>query len=267
MKFAPGAWKYAILPLLAAPFALVISATAGILSLAAGAGVLAFFRDPDRTPPPTGVVAPADGRVSVLREEGDRVRLGIFMNVWHVHVVRAPFAGRVADVEHVSGANRPAFSKESDRNERVHVRLETDSPNLPADSTDGETDPAPDPDDYADTPASDAEVTLIAGAFARRIHPYVEADDDVERGERIGHIAFGSRVDVLFPPSVDKSAIAVEPGDSTTAGETIVLEGGGFEAGDLEFDVTTETPDGAGEGIDADGGSDTESDDSASSPA
>ncbi|RKD97428.1 protein sorting system archaetidylserine decarboxylase [Halopiger aswanensis] len=271
MKFAPGAWKYAILPLLAAPFALVISATAGLLSLAAGAGVLAFFRDPERTPPPTGVVAPADGRVSVLREEGDRVRLGIFMNVWHVHVVRAPFAGRVTDVEHVSGANRPAFSKESDRNERVHVRLETDSSNLPADSSgdaaDGEPAPAPDPDDYPDTPESDAEVTLIAGAFARRIHPYVEADDDLERGERIGHIAFGSRVDVLFPPSVDRSDIAVEPGDSTTAGETVVLEGGGFEADDLEFDVTTETPDGGSEEFETDGDSDAESDGSASSPA
>ncbi|GAB3664799.1 protein sorting system archaetidylserine decarboxylase [Halopiger thermotolerans] len=255
MKFAPGAWKYAIPPLLAAPFALLISATAGLLSLAAGAGVLAFFRDPDRSPPPTGVVAPADGRVSVLREEGDRVRLGIFMNVWHVHVVRAPFAGRVADVEHVSGANRPAFSKESDRNERVHVRMETESPNLPArdDSSDGETVPAPDPDDYPDTPDSDAEVTLIAGAFARRIHPYVEADEDVERGQRIGHIAFGSRVDVLFPPSVDRSDIAVEPGDSTTAGETVVLEGDGFAGGGLEFDAATETPEGAGEEIDTDG--------------
>jgi len=123
MKFAPGAWKYAIVPLLAAPFALLISVTASLVALAAGAGTLAFFRDPERSPPPTGVVSPADGNVSVLREEGDRVRLGVFMNVWHVHVVRSPFAGRVTDVEHVSGANRPAFSKESDRNERVHVRL------------------------------------------------------------------------------------------------------------------------------------------------
>ncbi|WP_049910222.1 protein sorting system archaetidylserine decarboxylase [Natrinema gari] len=207
MNFAPGAWKYAILPLLAAPFAIFVSVTASLVALAVGAGTLAFFRDPERTPPPTGVVSPADGTVSVLREEGDRVRLGVFMNVWHVHVVRAPFAGRVADVEHVAGANRPAFSKESDRNERVHVRLETESPNLPA-----------------TVEESDAEVTLIAGAFARRIHPYAEPGDDLERGERIGHIAFGSRVDLLFPPAVDIDDIAVETGDSMTAGETVVLE-------------------------------------------
>lgn len=255
MDFAPGAWKYAGLPLLAAPFALVISATAGVLSLAVGIGILAFFRDPERTPPPTGVVSPADGTVSVLREEGDRVRLGVFMNVWHVHVVRAPFDGRVADVEHVSGANRPAFSKESDRNERVHVRLETDSEQLPAsddvDDGTGDVDRAPVSDAEAEAnAAADATVTLIAGAFARRIFPYVESGDDLERGQRVGHIAFGSRVDVLFPPSVDAEDLAVEPGDSMTAGETVVLESDAV-ADDLEFDVSVETPDGVSEDDDS----------------
>ncbi|UHQ95318.1 protein sorting system archaetidylserine decarboxylase [Haloterrigena alkaliphila] len=234
MKFAPGAWKYAALPLLAAPFALFISVTASLVSLAVGAGALAFFRDPERTTPPTGVVSPADGTVSVLREEGDRVRLGVFMNVWHVHVVRAPFDAAVTDVEHVSGANRPAFSKDSDRNERVHVRCETESSNLPAgDSaaesaaeTDSSGDGADgdDPHSRPDEPASDAVVTLIAGAFAKRIHPYIEPGDDVERGDRIGHIAFGSRVDVLFPPEVELEDISVAKGDSMTAGETVVLE-------------------------------------------
>ncbi|WP_049900252.1 protein sorting system archaetidylserine decarboxylase [Natrinema altunense] len=232
MNFAPGAWKYAILPLLAAPFAIFVSVTASLVALAVGAGTLAFFRDPERTPPPTGVVSPADGTVSVLREEGDRVRLGVFMNVWHVHVVRAPFAGRVADVEHIAGANRPAFSKESDRNERVHVRFETDSPNLPSTGEESATlaDDGGTPG-AAETPTaspaesdSDAEVTLIAGAFARRIHPYAERGDGLERGDRIGHIAFGSRVDLLFPPAVDIDDIAVETGDSMTAGETVVLE-------------------------------------------
>jgi len=254
MKFAPGAWKYAIVPLLAAPFALLISVTASLVALAAGAGTLAFFRDPERSPPPTGVVSPADGNVSVLREEGDRVRLGVFMNVWHVHVVRSPFAGRVTDVEHVSGANRPAFS-ESDRNERVHVRLETDSPNLPSDAgTNGaaaiaddggepigdepEESASDDPNAHPDEPDHDADVTLIAGAFARRIHPYAERGDDLERGERIGHIAFGSRVDLLFPPTVDLEDVAVDIGDSMTAGESVVLES---SAGTLagEFDLET----------------------------
>ncbi|WP_306059155.1 protein sorting system archaetidylserine decarboxylase [Natronococcus wangiae] len=221
MNFAPGAWKYAIVPLLAAPFALLYSVAASFVALVVGAAALAFFRDPDRTPPPSGVVSPADGNVSVLREEGERVRLGIFMNVWHVHVVRAPFAGTVTDVEHVPGANRPAFSKESDRNERVHVEFETDSPHLPdlavGDGSSDETDPV-------GPTTAPATVTFIAGAFARRIFPYVEPDEELERGQRLGHIAFGSRVDLLFPPSVDLKDVAVAKGDSTTAGETVVLE-------------------------------------------
>ncbi|SEH17855.1 phosphatidylserine decarboxylase [Natronorubrum sediminis] len=229
MNFAPGAWKYALVPLLAAPFAFLISVSASLVALAVGVGTLAFFRDPDRTPPPTGVVSPADGNVSVLREEGERVRLGIFMNVWHVHVVRAPFDGTVTDVEHVSGANRPAFSKESDRNERVHIRLETDADLETASDSSSSASTSTrsgDADSHAqlDESGSDATVTMIAGAFARRIHPYAERDDELERGDRIGHIAFGSRVDVLFPPSVELEDVAVEVGDSMTAGETVVLE-------------------------------------------
>jgi phosphatidylserine decarboxylase len=221
MKFAPGAWKYATVPLLAAPFALLFSVAASLATLLVGVATLAFFRDPDRTPPPTGVVAPADGTVSVLREEGGRVRLGIFMNVWHVHVVRAPFAGTVTDVEHVSGAHRPAFSKESARNERVHVEFDTDSPRLPDLEVDGGHDDA---ETEPERTSATATVTFIAGAFARRIFPYVEAGDDLEWAQRLGHIAFGSRVDLLFPPGVDREEIAVEPGDAVTAGETVVLE-------------------------------------------
>ncbi|ARS88767.1 protein sorting system archaetidylserine decarboxylase [Natrarchaeobaculum aegyptiacum] len=211
MKFAPGTWKYALLPLLAAPFAFIYSVAVGVVSALLGLGALAFFRDPERTPPPTGVVSPADGTVSVLRTEGEQVRLGVFMNVWHVHVVRAPFDARVRDVEHVPGAHRPAFSKDSDRNERVHLHLETDAF---GGNDDGDGDDGPE----------DARVTLIAGAFARRIFPYVEPGDELERGDRIGHIAFGSRVDVCFPESVDRGAVTVTPGDSATAGESVVLE-------------------------------------------
>lgn len=240
MNFAPGGWKYAILPLLAAPFALLYSVGVALAAIAIGVGTLAFFRDPDRTPPPTGAVAPCDGTVSVLRQEGDRVRLGIFMNVWHVHVVRTPFDASVTDVEHVSGGNRPAFSKESDRNERVHVRVETEESFIDEDtvSTDEGTSPADEASETDDAPSpSAATITLIAGAFARRIHPYVEAGEELDRGQRIGHIAFGSRVDVLFPPAVDVDDVAVEVGESTTAGETVILETDGtgpFEGGILD---------------------------------
>ncbi|MFP9192039.1 protein sorting system archaetidylserine decarboxylase [Natronosalvus vescus] len=218
MKFAPGAWRYALLPLLAAPFAFIFSVTASVVLLVLGAATLGFFRDPERTPPPSGVVAPADGTVSVCREEGTRVRLGTFMNVHNVHVVRAPFDATVHEAEHVPGAHKPAFSKDSDRNERVHLRLE---PTTGRASTEPDTTDETNADDDS-SPA--AEVTFIAGAFARRIFPYVETGESIERGQRIGHIAFGSRVDVVFPPSVSPDDLAIEMGQKMTAGETVILE-------------------------------------------
>ena len=277
MNVAPGGWRYAIVPLLAAPFALIYSATLGLVTLAVGAGILAFFRDPNRTPPPTGVVSPADGKVSVLRDEGGRIRMGVFMNVHNVHVVRSPCDGTVYEVEHSPGGYKPAFSKDSDLNEKLHVRFETDAvddafeegyDNSP--STDGATVESEfEAESKADSEAkskaesdavfeaeSDAvfeadpkdfgfdghlEVTFIAGAFARRIYPYVDTGDQIERGERIGHIAFGSRVDVLFPPEVARHDVVVELGDRLRAGETTILETGrNLEVGDsiIENDST-----------------------------
>jgi len=190
--FAPGTWWYAFpLVVLAGPL-LLVGPSVGAGCFLAGLAVLVFHRDPDRTVPATGVLSPADGRVSVIREEDGRLRVGVFMNLHHVHVNRTPVNGTVTDVTHEPGAHRPAFSKESDRNERVHVEF------------------------------PDYRVTLIAGAFARRIHPYVGAGDELDRGERIGHITFGSRVDVLFPEDVDRRDLVVEEGESVRAGETVL---------------------------------------------
>ncbi|MDZ7729882.1 MAG: protein sorting system archaetidylserine decarboxylase [Natrialbaceae archaeon] len=200
MNLAPGAWRYAAVPLvLAVPLAL-ISPPAALALLGCGLAVLAFFRDPNRSIPARGVLAPADGRVTVLREEGDRLTVGIFMNVWNVHVNRTPVSGSVIETEHHPGAHRPAFSKDSDRNEMVRITLE--------------------PDVASDT----LEVRLIAGTVARRIHPYVEPGDTLDRGQRIGHIAFGSRVDVRLPPAVDRSSLLVERGDRVVAGESVLFE-------------------------------------------
>jgi len=224
MNLAPGAWKYALFPLLGAFPALFITPGATVVLLALGGAVLFFYRDPERTAPLSGVASPADGKVSVLREEGDRVRVGVFMNVWDVHVNRAPVGGTVEAVEHVPGAHRPAFAKESDRNERVRIELE------------------------------DHEVTLVAGAFARRIHPYVEEGDTVERGDRIGHISFGSRADVLLPPEFDREDLAVERGEKVTAGETVLARRGGFElaeGAEAAERADAEAPDADAENADA----------------
>jgi phosphatidylserine decarboxylase len=178
-----------------APVAVLLSPVAGAVAFGMGLLALAFHRDPEREAPRDGILAPADGRVSVVRREGECLRVGIYMGVTDVHVNRAPLSGRVESVTHSSGANRPAFSKESDRNERVEIDCGAFS------------------------------VVQIAGAFARRIHPTVEAGDRIGRGERIGHISFGSRVDVLFPPAVDRANLNVEIDETVRAGETVLASG------------------------------------------
>lgn len=189
---APGAWKYGLPPMLVGVLLTPVSGPVGLALVALGVGALAFHRDPDRRIPDAGVVSPADGTISVVREEEGRIRVGVFMNVTDVHVNRAPMAGTVESVTHRPGANKPAFSKDSDRNERVDVDM------------------------------GDYEVSLIAGWFARRIHPYVEAGDELERGERFGHVSFGSRADILLPEGVSEAELTVKKGDSVRAGETIV---------------------------------------------
>ena len=194
-SLAPGARRFALPPLFAAILLAVLAPPFGALALALGGFVVWFFRDPERTPPPNGVVAPADGRVSVVREEGDRIRVGVFMNVTDVHVLRAPMDGTVETATHRPGAHRPAFTKDSDRNERVDVTFDTH------------------------------DVSMIAGWFARRIYPYLAADDTVTRGDRIGHIAFGSRAEVLLPAAYDRDDLLVATGDAVRAGETVVALG------------------------------------------
>lgn len=196
MRFAPGAWRLASPALLLGLFAIWLSPLVGAGALALGVGILWFHRDPERTPPAAGVLAPADGQVTVLRTEQvdgtERLRVGVFMNVTDVHVNRAPVAGPVTGVEHVPGGHWPAFTKDAERNERLHVDL------------------------------GDLRVTLIAGTVARRIHPYLEPGEAVERGDRLGHVSFGSRADVLLPPEFEQSDLAVETGDTVRAGESVL---------------------------------------------
>lgn len=193
MQFAPGAYRWAGAPMLVGGVAGLVYPPVAILGFLLGVGVLLFFRDPDRSPPPDGVLAPADGRVSVLDEENGRIRLGVFMGPWNVHVNRAPIGGEIRDVEHEPGGHRPAFSKSSEHNERLTVTFE------------------------------DHDVVLITGAFARRITPYVEAGDRISRGQRIGHIAFGSRVDIHLPPEIDLDDVDVSKGQRVRAGETVIV--------------------------------------------
>jgi phosphatidylserine decarboxylase len=167
-------------------------ATVAVPATALAAGMLWFFRDPEREITDGRVISPADGVVqSIMPWKDGRTRVAIFMSPLNVHVNRAPLTGTVTSVEHIPGGYVPAFNKESEHNERVIWHF--------------------------DTEAGDIEMVQIAGAVARRIVPYVPRGCKVEQGERIGLIRFGSRVDVYLPAGIEAG---VEVGQNTTAGVT-----------------------------------------------
>ncbi|VVB90418.1 Putative archaetidylserine decarboxylase proenzyme [uncultured archaeon] len=153
--------------------------------------LLIFFRDPERTPAgdEDDAVSPADGRVI---SKNDR-SIGIFMNVHNVHVNRAPLSGTVMEIDYRPGGYIPASKKDSDVNERNHVKINTEYGNI--------------------------ELTQIAGVLIRRIVSYISEGSAVKRGERIGMIRFGSRVDVIIPEIYE---FTVSIGDKVKAGETII---------------------------------------------
>ncbi|MEV8334547.1 phosphatidylserine decarboxylase [Streptomyces niveus] len=168
------------------------AAVVAVPATALAAGMLWFFRDPEREITQGRVISPADGVVqSIMPWKDGRTRVAIFMSPLNVHVNRAPLAGTVTSVEHIPGGFVPAFNKESENNERVVWHF--------------------------DTELGDIEMVQIAGAVARRIVPYVPQGTKLEQGERIGLIRFGSRVDIYLPEGVD---VAVEVGQATTAGVT-----------------------------------------------
>jgi len=149
---------------------------------------MVFFRDPERRIG-KGVVAPADGKVmDVDRALG---KVSIFMRIRDVHVNRAPAGGLVIDVERFRGAHVPAFRKDSERNERVVTQLKTS--------------------------IGAVKIVQIAGIIARRIVPYIEPGDKLKKGQRIGLVRFGSRVDLYLPETVK---IITDVGDRVYAGTT-----------------------------------------------
>lgn len=163
-----------------------------------------FFRDPERLVPtdPGSIISPADGRIIALgrvREEhflkGPAQKLSIFMNVFDVHVNRAPAAGRVLAMAYQPGRYLAANRVEApDQNEQLAIHLRT---------SDG----------------ADIVIVQIAGLLARRIISYVQEEDNLDRGERVGLICFGSRVDLYLP---EKSQVQVRIGQRVKAGSSIV---------------------------------------------
>ena len=162
-----------------------------------------FFRDPERTGQRGNgiVIAPADGRIVMITEvdepaflHGKALRISIFMNVFNVHVNRYPVSGTVRFVHYNPGKFlNAATDKSSLENEQMSVGIEDGTLRV--------------------------LVRQIAGLVARRIVTYSREGDQVEQGERMGIIRFGSRVDVFLPTS---AVPAVKVGETTSAGASVI---------------------------------------------
>ena len=157
-----------------------------------------FFRDPKRVIPaePDAIVSPADGRVVVVKEEEHAglpgQRLSIFLAIWNVHVNRAPASGTVTNLDYRPGKFFAAMRERASlENEQNVFTLSTE--------------------------AGEIVFKQIAGLIARRVVSWKRQGEQVLRGERIGLVRFGSRVDVWLPKGAE---ILVKVGESVKGGSS-----------------------------------------------
>jgi phosphatidylserine decarboxylase len=188
-------------------YALALGAAGAVVSWLAGpwfsaplwilaAFCLYFFRDPERAIPGGPVaVSPADGKVvAVVRETATAHRISIFLNIFDVHVNRAPIAGTIRNVEYRKGQFLVASKEQaSGENEQNIVTVQGEG--------------------------TCVVFKQIAGLIARRIVFDKKPGDRVATGERVGLIKFGSRVDVILGPEWE---IAVRPGMRVAAGSSTI---------------------------------------------
>lgn len=181
-------------------FAAALAAAAGALLPALALALLAaalgaFFRDPERAAdaPADAVLSPADGRVVAVEADGRGVQVAIFLSLFNVHVTRSPLAGRLLQWQPLDGGYAMAFRAAASRNARHRVVLQT--------------------------ARGKVELSLIAGAVARRVVPFVAPPETLARGQRIALIKFGSRAELRLPAGY---AAVVSIGDRVRAGSTVI---------------------------------------------
>ena len=173
---------------------------AAFVLLALATFILYFFRDPERVIPSDDltIVSPADGRVLEVIDEqfGGRPgkRITIFLAVWNVHVNRTPMAGKLSRIEYRPGKFQMAMRKTASAENEQNVI-------------------------YLETAHGQIVFKQIAGMIARRVVLWKKEGDQLQRGERIGIVRFGSRMDVWLPL---EASISVKPGDHVAGGSSIL---------------------------------------------
>ena len=169
---------------------------AAFLVMLLAAFVAFFFRNPKREIPadPRVIVSPADGRVVKVERVGNVTKLSIFLSLFDVHVNRSPMGGRIEAIDHKRGSFKPAYNHAASvENERNIIMVAQGDVKL--------------------------VFTQIAGVIARRIVCWKKVGDTVAKGELVGLIRFGSRVDVLFPAGAEAT---VEPGMRVRGGSSVI---------------------------------------------
>jgi phosphatidylserine decarboxylase len=205
----PDGWKFIAAAALATIILFILWSPLGWAGLIVTLWMAYFFRDPWRVTPtrPGLIISPADGTIVSLApappppelEMGAAPvpRIGIFLNLFDVHVARTPVGGRLAATRYTKGRFvNASLDKASEHNERLAIRMVTEE-------------------------GPDIAFVLIAGLVARRIVCQAYQGQRLAVGERIGLIRFGSRVDIYCPPPY---VPLVLPGQRTVAGETVLAD-------------------------------------------
>ena len=176
----------------------VVATSFGLL----GAFFSYFFRDPDRRIPqdPDLVVSPADGKVMIAgptdhrwAPPGEWKQVTIFLSPMDVHINRAPVEGRITKIEYRPGKFLPAYDEAANDNEFNEIWIDRDGQTI--------------------------VVRQVVGILARRIVCRVSEGQQLTRGERIGLMKFGSRMDVFLPPQAE---LKVSVGEHVVGGETVL---------------------------------------------
>ncbi len=202
---AKGAWYWILTPLILSILVLILSFSidysSSILHFLAFIFIilffifLIFFRDPYREIG-KGITAPADGIVKRIEKRGNSIIISTFMRINDVHVNRCSIDGEVIGLKHVFGKHIPAYKESYERNERVIIDL--------------------------NTKIGKVRIIQIAGILARRIVPYVKEGDEIKKGQKIGIVRFGSRVDLHLP--LYDIRLKVREGARIYAGTTQIAE-------------------------------------------
>ncbi len=205
----PDGWKFVAIFAAATLLLFLLVPPLGWIALVLTLWCAYFFRDPWRvTPRREGLmVSPADGKIvsvgpavppaELAMGAAPMQRISVFLNVFDVHVNRAPVGGRVGKLSYRKGKFvNASLDKASEDNERMAIRLDTD---------DGEA----------------VAVVQIAGLIARRIVCALREGEGVVAGQRFGLIRFGSRTDVYLP---DGWIPLVITGQRVIGGETVIAD-------------------------------------------